>query len=145
MIATYCDPTIDIHTGLDIRTIKGLFESHGVPMENSINKREQFASSFHTALAELGDADTPRLQIYGLGCPYLVRSIPLQRYNPKRPLALADHKDDHPVVSVAYFLISRASEEQKSYTPTTQRRWLQPRKLVPTMLGHKNVRKARAG
>ena len=117
VVTTYCDPTIDIKTGYDYRTMKDLFEENGVPMECSINNREQFASAFHTALAdEVGDG-VPKLQIYNdgprVGCPYLVKTIPLMRYNPKRPLALDDHKHDHAVISVAYFLISNASYDSK--------------------------------
>ncbi|MGE3341475.1 MAG: phage terminase large subunit [Candidatus Altimarinota bacterium] len=114
---TFCDPSLDIHTGGEIRTNKEIFEAHGIPMECSVNNRELYASSIHHALAEEVAPKTPRLQIYrgnsSFGCPYLVKALPLMRTNPKRPMAMDDHKHDHPVVTLAYFLISQASLEQK--------------------------------
>lgn len=142
--STYCDPSIDIHTGAEIRTIKDIFESNGVPMECSINKRELFASAVHTALNEEAFPGIPRLQIYcdgKRGAPYLVKALPMQRYNPKNPLALADHKDDHPVVSLAYFLISLGSSEQRTYTERAVKPWLRPRTTAkPFVLGNDSVR-----
>lgn len=123
---TYCDPTIDIHTGADIRTIKEMFEIHGIAMENSINKRDLYASHVHTALYEQAEVahdllpGIPRLQIYvrnkRIGCPYLAKTLPLQRYNLKKPLFLDDHPDDHATVALAYFLISSGSMERQSAT-----------------------------
>lgn len=154
IVATYCDPTIDIHTGAEYRTIKGIFEHHGVPMECSVNNREQFASAVHTALAEeiiLKEADddspevvVPRLQIYvgpqKQGAPYLARAIPMQQYNPKRPLAMADSAHDHPVVSIAYFLISHSSNEHKTYKASSTPRWMRPKTSQRFVLGRESVR-----
>ena len=146
--ATFCDPTIDIKTGQDYRTIKDLFEENGVPMDCSVNNREQFASAVNTALSEEASEGVPRLQIYHdgphEGCPYLAKALPMMRYNPKRPNALADHKHDHPVVALAYFLISHSADQRRSL--------LQPKKIKPWMrrksdnewvLGKCNVRHRR--
>jgi phage terminase large subunit len=144
VVTTYCDPTIDIHTGHEIRTIKSIFEDNGIGMECSINNREQFASAVHTALGEEVEPGVPRIQIYvgpkGRGCPYLAKSIPLQRYNPPRPLAMDDQKDDHPVVSIAYFLISNSSLEQRSIETRRPRRWMQ-NPVHKEYLGNDNVRR----
>jgi hypothetical protein len=143
VVATYCDPVIDVKTGQDVRTIKDIFEDHRVPMDNSINNREQFASAVHTALAEEVEPGIPRLQVYNngrLGCPYLVKAIPLQRFNPKRPLAMADQKHDHPVVSIAYFLISHAADPRRTFEAQSVKKWLRPRKTETNSLGHQNVR-----
>lgn len=153
VVACFCDPTIDIHTGADVRTIKGLFEQHGVPMDCSINNREQFASAVHTALAEevtIGTDDkpiiVPRLQIVagykgvGGGCPYLIKAIPLQKYNPKKPEAMADNKHDHPVVSIAYFLISHASGEHREVVHKKLPKWMRHTEENPWVLGQGNVR-----
>ena len=116
-------------------------------MESSINNRALFASAVHTALAEeveLNDTTTaPRLQIYhagSKGCPYLAKTIPMQRYNPKKPLQLADHRDDHPVVSLAYFLISEASTERQSFKEKTIKPWMRPKESTRYVLGSHNVR-----
>ncbi len=146
IVATYCDPSIDIKTGQDIRTMKDVFELNGVYMECSINNREQYASAVHTALVEEALPGVPRLQIYAvgsrIGCPYLVKAIPLQRYNPKRPLAMADQKHDHPVVALAYFLISHAADERRPWKQARPKPWLRPKKESEWVLGRNNVRNA---
>jgi hypothetical protein len=72
VVITYCDPTIDIKTGQDVRTMKDIFEDNGIPMECSVNNREHFAQAIHTALSEVaelpdpeqGIREVPRVQIY---------------------------------------------------------------------------------
>lgn len=145
---TYCDPTLDIHSGAEVRTNKGIFEAHGVPLECSINNRELFAAMIHNALAEEAGPNLPRIQFYkgygpGTGCPYLIKSIPLQRYDEKRPLAMANQKHDHPVVALAYFLISHSSHEQRTAETKKMRRWLRPKHVERLVLGHENVRHQR--
>jgi len=132
VVATYCDPTIDIHTGHDARTIKDIFEYHGVPMECSVNNREQYASAVHTALAEEAEPNVPRLQIYkgtGIfpGAPYMIRSIPLQHFDPKHPLKLADQAHDHPVVAISYFLFSHSADQSKELYQRKAPKWMQPK------------------
>jgi len=144
--ATYCDPTLDVHTGYDIRTMKDLFEDHGIPMESSINNREQFAGYVHTALAEEVEPGIPRLQIvHGTmsgetGCPYLIKAIPLQRYNPKRPNAMDDQQHDHPVVALAYFLISHASMDRRKQKQSELKPWMKPKSNAKYVLGSEGVR-----
>lgn len=139
--ATYCDPSMDTQTGADIRTIKDIFEENGVPMENSINNREFYAQSIHQALGEEVEPGLPRLQILKLGCPYLIKTLPHMRYNEKRPNAMADHKHDHAAVALAYFLISHASNEQRSFSQRVVPKWMRPKKpLTDWILGQSNVR-----
>lgn len=111
---TYCDPVMDFKSAADVRTIKDIFEDNGVPMEASVNNREHYAHAVHTALSEEAEPGIPRLQIYKQGCPYLVKTIPQQRYDPKHPLRMADNKNDHAVIALAYFLISSGATERKS-------------------------------
>jgi hypothetical protein len=154
IVTTYCDPTIDIHTGADVRTIKDIFEQHGVYMECSINNREHFASVVHTALAEEAEPDIPRLQILragglvapgrinpvGNGAPYLAKAIPQQRWDEKHPLRLANQANDHPVVSLAYFLFSHSSESQRTFEDRITPKWMRPKKNTRWVLGASNVR-----
>lgn len=143
VVATYCDPVLDIKTGQDIRTMKDIFEDNRVPMDCSINNREQFASAVHTALAEEAEPGVPRLQIYNygrLGCPYMVKAIPMQRFNPKRPLAMADQKHDHPVVALAYFLISHSADQKRAFAAPSAKPWMKPKKADRYVLGQNNVR-----
>lgn len=139
---TYCDPVMDIKTAADVRSIKDIFEENGVPMEASINNREHYAHAVHAALQEqviVGvDANGepimgPRLQILdkgpmGLGCPYLIKTIPQMRYDPKHPLRMADSKNDHGVIALAYFLISSGAMERKSVNAIEKLpKWMRPK------------------
>jgi len=149
VVATYCDPTLEMHTGVDVRTVKDVFEANGIPMECSVNNREQFAAAVHTALAEEALPGVPRLQIYTdpyrrhIGAPYMAKTIPMQRYDIKRPLALANHRHDHPTVGLAYFLISHSSNEQRTFTSPKVPRWMRPKKAEHQYLGHDQVRHSR--
>ncbi len=126
--------------------MKDIFEECGVPMERSVNSREQFAAHVHSALAEEVEPGIPRLQILGgrmgmgKGCPYLIKAIPLQRFNPKKPLALADQAHDHPVVALAYFLISHASVEKHSAKQRDIKPWMRPKVEPKFILGNDAVR-----
>lgn len=106
---TFCDPHIDIKTTADIRTKKDMFESEGIPMECSINDRALFARVVNEALGTEVGKDEPRLHILRSGCPYLLKTLPQQRFDERDPNKLANHKDDHPTVTLAYFLISWGS------------------------------------
>ena len=143
VVNCFCDPTIDIHTGADIRTIKDTFEIHGVPMECSVNNREHFAAAVHSALVEEAEPGVPRLQIFvngKQGAPYMAKTLPQQRFNPKRPLALADHKDDHATVSLAYFLISSGAMERRTFAQTRPKPWLKPKAPNRFVLGQESVK-----
>lgn len=143
-VTSNCDPTMDINTTADIRTIKEIYEANGIPMECSINDRERFASAMHTALAEEADENTPRIQFYvngREGCPYLARTIPQMRYNPKRPLAMDDHKEDHAVVACCYYLMSHASDLHKDAGIIGQiKPWMREKIGKRFVLGNDNVR-----
>jgi hypothetical protein len=146
---TYCDPVMDIKTAADVRTIKDIFEENGVPMEPSINNREHYAHAVHSALAEEVAPGVPRLQILdripgimNLGCPYLIKTIPQQRFDPKHPLKMADSKTDHGVIALAYFLISSGAMERKIGNKGSYKlpKWMQPKIKENRRLGYESVR-----
>lgn len=138
---TYADPTIDINTGADIQTLKDIFEVKGVPIELSVNSRELYASMIHMALAEESEPGVPKLQIYTKGCPYLAKTLPKQRYDPKHPLRMANSKTDHAAIALAYFLISSGAMD-KGVTNQAKigRKWTQPKANATWTLGNENVR-----
>lgn len=112
---TYCDPSMDINTTADVRTIKEIYEDNGIPMENSINKRDHFAMAMHQALAEQADENTPRIQFYSdpykrFGCPNLIKTIPQMRYKLLDPKFMDDHTHDHWVVACCYYLLSHSAD-----------------------------------
>jgi phage terminase large subunit len=130
---TYCDPSMDINTTADIRTIKEIYEANGIAMENSINDRERFATAMHQALAEEAGDGVPRLQIYvngRKGAPMLARTIPQMRFHPTQHKKMDDHRDDHWVVACCYYLMSHSADPRSSmpssgsYLP----KWMQPKK-----------------
>lgn len=133
---TYCDPVMDIKTAADVRSIREIFEENGVPMEASINNREHYAHAVHTALQEEAEPGVPRLQILdksagpgSMGCPYLIKTIPQMRYDPKHPLRMADSKNDHGVIALAYFLISSGAMERRNTSASARLpKWMQPKK-----------------
>lgn len=132
---TYCDPVMDMKTPADVRTIKDIFEEHGVPMEASVNNREHYAHAVHGALQEEAEPGVPKLQILdrlagpgNLGCPYLIKTIPQMRYDPKHPLRMADSRNDHGVIALAYFLISSGAMERRSTTSLYRLpKWMRPK------------------
>lgn len=149
VVTTYCDPSIDINTGADIRTIKDIFDDNGVPMENSINNREFYAQAIHAGLGQEVRPGVPLLQILEgsgktYGCPYLIKTLPMMRYDEKHPLAMADHRDDHPTVALAYFLISSGAMERKgtglSQFSSSTPRWMRPKHDSTLRLGSESVR-----
>ncbi len=141
VVTTYCDPTMEINTGADIRTLKDTFELNGVPMDVSINNRALYASAIHTALGEEAEPGVPRLQFLSGGVPYLIKTLPQQRYDPKKTLELANHHQDHAAVALAYFLISSGSMERRSVSPGAKlKKWLTPKKKSHLLLGNDNVK-----
>jgi hypothetical protein len=145
VIMTYCDPTLDINTTADVRTIMEIFQANGIPMEKSINNREMYSMAMHNVLNEEAYEDTPRLQIFAhgnRGCPYLVKTIPQMRFDDKHPERMADHKEDHAVVALCYYLMSHASDITNwgSGGGSQSRRWMKPKKNESWILGHESVK-----
>lgn len=129
---TYCDPSMNINTTADIKTLMEAYESEGIAMEPSINNREYFATAIHTALAEEALEGVPRLQFFHSGsregCPMLVRTIPQMRYNESKPKAMDDHKNDHWVVALAYYLMSHSADlRSENLGPMKMRPWMKPK------------------
>lgn len=141
---TYCDPTMDVNTTADIRTIKEIYEANNIPMECSINNREMFASSMHNTLAEQAGEDTPRIQFFVSGkdgCPYLVKTIPQMQYDQKRPKAMGDHRDDHAVVACCYYLMSHSADPRNNMPGSkSMRPWMKEKVEKHLVLGADNVR-----
>lgn len=150
LVTVYCDPSMDIRTGADVVTIKETYEANGVPMTCSVNNREHLAHAIHTALQEEAEPGVPRLQILrpgGAGGPangagYLIKTLPLMRYDEKHSLRMADHRQDHAVVALGYYLLSHIP----STAPTSSRqrpKWMTPLRGMRDVLGRHQVRTPR--
>lgn len=140
VITTYCDPTLHIKTGADVQTIKDTFELHGVPMDVSVNNREHYAHALNSALKTEVEPGKPRFQMYGPGCPYLVKSLPQMRYDEKNPLAMADHRHDHAPIAAAYYWMSHVQMTQEREAHR-RHKWLQPKHADRYALGRHNIRR----
>jgi hypothetical protein len=138
---------MDINTTADVRTIKEVYEANGIPMECSINKRDVFATAVHSVLSEEAGENLPRIQFFTYGregCPYLVRTIPQMKYDQKRPMFMADHKDDHGVVALAYYIMSHASDPRSKFEGgSSLRPWQKIKQKDDYILGSGNVRERR--
>lgn len=142
VVTTYIDPTMGIQRG-DEDTLRDIMERHGVPCDVAANNRELYAHAINAALQEEIMPGLPRLQIYQPGCPYLVKTLPMMRFDEKNPLALADHKHDHPPITLAYILMHLIGETTPR-TAVVQKRWMKPKKASSTVLGRHNVRRSRS-
>jgi hypothetical protein len=96
------------------------------------------------ALTEEAGENHPRLQIYANGkegCPMLARTLPQQRYDEKHPEKMADHKNDHWTIALAYFLISSGAMARRPLpTINPTKKWLRPKKTEQVRLGWDNIR-----
>jgi hypothetical protein len=145
VVTTYCDPTIDLNTGSSVETIFDQMERAGLPLEKSVNDRELAAHAIHSALGQMADERTPRWTIIGghqvgFGCPYLVKTLPQMRPDKKNPHAIADHKDDHGVITAAYFLMTHLSPTSEP-THKAIPQWMRGRSNR-VILGNSNVRRS---
>jgi hypothetical protein len=104
VVMTYVDPQIAVKDGRV--TVMDELEMNGIPCEPSINDRVLYADMIHGLLGEEIEPGVPRLQIYEPGCPLLAKYLPKMRWDEKNPRKMADHKFDHPAVTLAYFAIS---------------------------------------
>ena len=123
VVMTYADPQIDVKTGADAVTVRDVLEMGGVPIECSVNDRVLYADAIHGLLGEEVEPGVPRFQIYEPGCPMLAKYLPKMRWDEKNPRKMADHKFDHPPVTLAYFALS------SGVLSNTQQETSQPRPI----------------
>jgi len=102
---TFCDPTMFIKTGVSTFSVGELFEQAGVPLSQSINRRDFLGYAIHQYLNEIIDG-RPKLQIVqpmgAYGCKDLIRTLPQIRMDPADATKMANG-DDHWAVALAYF------------------------------------------
>jgi hypothetical protein len=120
VVMTYADPQIDYQQGHEV-TVRDVLEMGGVPIECSKNDRVSFADAIHGLLGEEIEPGVPRFQIYERGCPMLAKYLPKMRWDEKNPRKMADHKFDHPAVTLAYFALSSGVLSQAEAEVPVQR------------------------
>lgn len=141
VVATYCDPKMDVKTSGAVFTTRQQFERCKVPMTPSINDREMFAKAINNALVTVVDR-SPQFQMYVRGkhegVPYLAKYLPQMKWDENNPKKMADHKHDHPVVCCAYFFMSFIPETKEKIKQTLPA-WMKAKKTA--RMGNANVRR----
>lgn len=127
IVDTYCDPTMFAGSGAtDTMSIGDIFEANGVPLTPSLNDRAAAGFAIHEYLSTVLGDDLPKLQIYGPGCPMLVRTIPEMRIDKNDPRKLAARQQhDHWVIALAYFCLGAVGLSRESIASAIPR-WMKP-------------------
>jgi hypothetical protein len=130
VLESFCDPVMNIKEGQDY-SIGEIFERNGVPVTAAINDRILYGYSVNEYLNTLID-EKPQVQILsggqGLGCPELIRTIPMLRTDDHDPRKLGDG-NDHYAVALAYFCMGLAAPSHAPHVSTLPR-WMRP-KIAP--------------
>lgn len=131
IVDTFADPSMFSKDGSSDYSIAETFEMNGVPMQAGQNDRQLFGYVIcehldtEQTIEHRGQArNRPKMQILeddgrGLGCPNLLRTIPIMTMDPTDPKKIAAG-EDHWVVALAYFCMGRATPVQdpkRSSTP----------------------------
>lgn len=133
-ITANCDPTMFIKHGETAYSIGEIMEQNGIPLTQSINRRDLLGYAVHEYLNTVID-NRPQLQIvrgsgaYGeYGCNELIRTLPQIRMDPHDPTKMAEG-DDHWVVALAYFCAGSAVPSQAPET-TQIPFWMMPKRRL---------------
>jgi len=99
---TYADPSMWIKYSTDGKSAEEIYQETGVPLSQANNDRINGWSVVREYLKA-----PPRLRIFTT-CSNLIRTIPEQIHDEKKPEDLNTDLEDHAVDALRYFLISRS-------------------------------------
>lgn len=138
VVQWFADPTMWNGERAGAQSIAELFALEGVTLTPSINDRK--CDMLHDYLRTTLDDGLPMLQIYGEGCPELVRVLPQQK--PKRldPERMADSNTDHLPLALHYFCAGGVKGHDPIETPKIPR-WMRPVPGDTKPLGYESVRR----
>lgn len=130
-------------------SIAETFARAGVGLRLADTNRVNGWQRIHSLLQETtndGVGVYPKLQVYGPGCPNLVRTLPMLRNDPKNPGDIVQ-QSDHWADCLRYFAMSRPAASRERTTDTWKRF---PKEIQRAMLGRghgplgsENVRRGR--
>ena len=130
VVETFCDPSMFIKTGVTTFSIGELFEQHGIPLTQSINRRDLLGYAIHQYLNQIIDG-RPQLQIVQpigpYGCKDLIRTLPQIRMDPNDATKMAEG-DDHWAMALAYICAGSASPSQKPGRESGTPFWMKPKR-----------------
>jgi hypothetical protein len=114
-------------------------KARALTFEPSTNSRELYASAIHRLLDTEVRPNVPKLQIfvpdpntsYGqsmiarglVGCPLLKKYLPKMQWDENDPKKMADHRQDHYAVALAYYGLSRQVKPTQSVVNSDRPKW----------------------
>lgn len=114
-IETFCDPTMFMKTGQTEFSIGEIMEQNGVPLTQSISRRDLLGYAIHEYLDTIID-EWPQLRIVrahgSYGCRELIRTLPQIQMDKGDPTKMADG-EDHWTVALAFFCSGSALPSQQ--------------------------------
>lgn len=115
---TFCDPTMFPPEGSDIVLAGNILESNGIPLTKSRNDRTAAGFAISEWMNTFYTDELPALQIWTPRCPYLTKTLPNMRTDPKNVGRIADHPRDHAVIALGYFCMGQTvNPTNKQPTP----------------------------
>lgn len=114
---TAADPRMWTKEAASGESMAETFAKNGVPLVKADNDRMNGWQRVHAWLTETaGEQQRPLIQFYRPGCPYLIRTLPIQTSDPKKPGdVLTKGVEDHAADALRYGLMSRPAPSL--YTP----------------------------
>jgi hypothetical protein len=132
IVDTFCDSTMFIKHGETDFSIGEIMEASGVPLTQSISRRDLLGYAIHQHLNTIIDG-LPQLQIVrGMGpygCKELIRTLPQIRMDPTDPTKMAEG-DDHWVIALAFFCAGGAVPAQDPVVEEIPF-WMRPKRRYP--------------
>lgn len=149
VVATIADPTMWAGEKEMGHCLADEFERSGVPLVRAKNDRIAIGKAIQNLLGTTLADTLPKLQILERdktspddeieGCTYLLRSLRAMRVDRKRPGRIADHKHDHPTITLGYFCMAGAppsdAPEQSFVKP-----WMLKPANARRILGNDHIR-----
>lgn len=143
---TYGDPSMWAGSkATESHSIADIIEEHGIPLTASRNDRSAIGFAIHEWLNTLLEDGKPRLQIYGPGCPKLVKTLPMMRVDKNNPSRIADSSNDHWTITLGYFCQGRIGiSDASASAQTTLPWWMRKPVAAPFVIGRESTRSRRS-
>lgn len=143
IVESFCDPTMFDNSKATGSSVGDIFEQNGVPLTPSVNDRAAAGYAIHEWLNTTLPDGLPKLQLLRsqgtLGCPELIRTLPMMRQDKHDPEKIADG-NDHYVLALAYFCMGNAVPSLE-VAESIRRPWMRAhRHLGGYRIGADNVR-----
>lgn len=123
---SFCDPSMFVNSKATGSSVGDIMEINGIALTPSVNDRTAAGYAIHEWLNTTLEDGLPKLQFYRgalpLGCPELLRTLPMIRQHKTDPEKIADG-NDHYVMALAYFCMGNAVPSME-VADTVRRPWM---------------------